>query len=1149
MPSFAYASAGKFYRVDRDDASGEITSITEVTAEQAVPLLIDNYLHGSTVNHPEELKVGEKPTGARSTAGDFVRHVLSPAFEQIYSRKNLSMQQRYELIHKTFGDSPEIVRLVSMRFSEDIAREIWGDRAVRYTQNDSPSDEPAAQPANVIQDVRSQGTGPVPANVAPRDEPWALTEQSTSTSPRDNPRTGGDPLILFSGQLIQEARDLVVPARGLHFEFVRTYLNQTVYKGPLGYSWDHSYNLWIREEQELLPDGLRENVAYRSTGRLREDRYVQILGVPTAPLAPLTDTPAATFRAPAGFFDRLEKIGGTYVLFTVDGTRFEYNADNFVARIIDPNGNMIQFQYQGTLLTQIIDPVGKVYQLAYDELNRISVLTDITGERRVIYKYGDNGDLDEVDILHRDAIVTGVDYRYLGPDVPRELQHSLSEVIDALGNSTLQVMYGDDVGSFEFNRVVQQRSGEGDFLYEYDSIVPEFNVDPMADELNLARSITRVQHPNGHIVEHWFNGQGNVVRRVERVLLAPTGPQTLVSDYRYNEDGLLVEEARPDGARVHYRYQREAFADLHGGDTSTATPEEARCFGNLLKRIEVPRPALGDTRRIVTDFSYEQGTTRLARQVGPYYANLSLSPLPGQTIGDISYGYDAVGNLVRISSPPLARPDGSLLAPQPHVFTYDAFGSITGVTTGNVRTEYVYFSDTPRSGFVRLKIEDANGVRRRTTYDVDSLGRAISVQDPYGAVIETDFTPFDAPGVQRLPPVVEGGTAPVVTWTYDRALRLTSIVETLRRFDDSLHPDAALVQTFKYDACGRLIEQRFGTPADPRLIARRTTYTPWGAVEREFNFNGVQEYFRYNERGLLASVTAAAGRLEEATQRHFYNSSGEIVRIRDGRGFETITERDAFGRAARVRDPRGTILEIEYDAVDRPLTRRLRGIEPVNGNTVLWCEIEYRYDAAGRVIERLDSLFEPQSPAVPTRRLPTQYWYNALGFLERTTDGGSTLETYERDGLGRVTIQRDAAGNETRFTYDDNARTLTITDIEVGDPAAANVTQICRRVLEYDHRNLAVREIDAFGNVVSKAYDSRRLEERRIDPSGVTIESRYDVLGRLIEQESSAGTVPVRAATEYDPNGNALRINTPAGGEVRYTYDARDRVVEQHRIS
>ena len=148
--------------------------------------------------------------------------------------------------------------------------------------------------------------------------------------------------------------------------------------------------------------------------RSREDPYIQDLHSAIGDLPPLHEFPDAVFHPPPGFFDRLEKSGGRYILETPEGIRFECNDDLRIERIVDLNGNQMTFEYIGQLLTRILDPVGKEFILQYDEMNRIQLLFDKTGNRKIGYFYGDNGDLEEVDLFLDPDLVTGTDYRYLG---------------------------------------------------------------------------------------------------------------------------------------------------------------------------------------------------------------------------------------------------------------------------------------------------------------------------------------------------------------------------------------------------------------------------------------------------------------------------------------------------------------------------------------------------------------------------------------------------------------------------------------------------------------------------------------------------------------------------------------------------------------
>lgn len=457
--------------------------------------------------------------------------------------------------------------------------------------------------------------------------------QGTASSPQADPKTGGDPLLLASGQLYVQVTDLHVRGRGIHFAFTRTYLHQTLYRGPMGFSWDHCYNLWLREAQEIQPDGSFANVVYRSNGEVREDRFVHVSvgGVPSGPLGIVAD---ATFRGPAGFFDVLTKSAGVYRLRMVNGTVITYNDDLRVDSIVDTSGNALTFFYQDGLLVRVIDAVGRVLDFVNDPQGRVVQVLDRTGGRRLGYAYDDISNLIEADIFADKETAASTDYAYLGMDGPPGMEHNLIEVIGADGNSGLLVTYGADPDPWSYNRVVEQRSEDGLYCYEYGP--PDFVEDPeLEDQLNLARTVTIVTYPNGHIVEHAFNAQGNVVRRREELsgLISGGGAlvEALVALYTYNRDGLLVREERPDGATVSYRYEVDRYEELNGAGTAQQADSGDRLgFGNLLRRAETARAGTGETRQLVTSWSYLPGGSRTERQRGPYYADPTGIEIPGQ---------------------------------------------------------------------------------------------------------------------------------------------------------------------------------------------------------------------------------------------------------------------------------------------------------------------------------------------------------------------------------------------------------------------------------------------------------------------------------------------------------------------------------------
>ncbi|MDB7922043.1 hypothetical protein PND94_22735, partial [Flavonifractor plautii] len=102
-----------------------------------------------------------------------------------------------------------------------------------------------------------------------------------------------------------------------------------------------------------------------------------------------------------------------------------------------------------------------------------------------------------------------------------------------------------------------------------------------------------------------------------------------------------------------------------------------------------------------------------------------------------------------------------------------------------------------------------------------------------------------------------------------------------------------------------------------------------------------------------------------------------------------------------------------------------------------------------------------------------------------------------------------------------------------------------------------MRVSDGLGAVVRYEYDglNRRIRETRLLSEGLTqrVDYHYDPAGRLIEVEQSAdqegcGSQFASTRYEYDRNGNIIRIQLPAGGELLREYDAANRLIaETHR--
>ena len=291
------------------------------------------------------------------------------------------------------------------------------------------------------------------------------------------------------------------------------------------------------------------------------------------------------------------------------------------------------------------------------------------------------------------------------------------------------------------------------------------------------------------------------------------------------------------------------------------------------------------------------------------------------------------------------------------------------------------------------------------------------------------------------------------------------------------HPDGPLAQTFLYDAYSRCTGQTLGSATKPDTLVNKTKYTPFNAIGEETNFLGNVTRFTRNERMLISTITSRAGTPDEIIRKIHYNQLGKPIEYVDGRGFITMVEYDGFGRPRLIRDRDNNELVVEYDAVGRAILQRLHGLDPHTGTKIRWSEVEFHYDAVGRLISRIDHLFTPGvQVANEDSLIQKQYFYDSLNRIESIVDSGETLWEYEYDGLDRLRLCRDADGNETEWHYDDVARTITVIERDVGVDESSNpVTQIFQHVIHLDARGLPIEEIDGLGNSVHKGFDSRRL--------------------------------------------------------------------------
>ena len=402
--------------------------------------------------------------------------------------------------------------------------------------------------------------------------------------------------------------------------------------------------------------------------------------------------------------------------------------------------------------------------------------------------------------------------------------------------------------------------------------------------------------------------------------------------------------------------------------------------------------------------------------------------------------------------------------------------------------------------------------------------------------------------------VTQDNGSTVVFYTYEAKYRPASWVQaTLAQEGENYIYTLPSQEKLKFDSAGKLTEEkdRNGnaltlsyTESKLKTVkdgaGRELTFTYTGSqVESIEDPMGHKVKYTY-ESSNLATVTLPGE--EKARWKFKYDGSRRLTELTDARGNTLKEEYDEKGRVKLQTDPLERKTKFEYGEAGG--VKETTITEP-NGSTTL-----IKSNAAGEPTETI------RAKGTGLEQKTTSEYTKAYA-LKSTTDPNKHTTTYEYDAEGNLTLEKDAEGNESKWTYNSTHdvktettpknETTTINRDKKGNvelierPAPGATTQ--KISFKHAENGDLESETDPLERQTKYEYDTYGDRKAETNAAGDKTTWTYDKDGQAITEvtprgnEEGAKPSEFETKTDRDAQGRPIKITDPLGHETTYKYD------------
>ncbi|WP_273869237.1 RHS repeat-associated core domain-containing protein [Serratia odorifera] len=575
---------------------------------------------------------------------------------------------------------------------------------------------------------------------------------------------------------------------------------------------------------------------------------------------------------------------------------------------------------------------------------------------------------------------------------------------------------------------------------------------------------------------------------VMRLYDALNGVYSPLARYEYDADNQLAAEIDALGAARRFDYQRRRMTqhqDRNGQRFHYAYDPQWRVihawgdgglydyqfiYHDLLNEVEVT-DSLGYTSHIRFDSS-----------------GLPISeidPLGGNTV----FNYDDFGRPLSVT-----QPDG-----RRYQWEYDALGLIVAMIQPDGSRVSLAYNDLAQL----VALSDAKGAQWFMEHD--QRGNLLAQRDPTGVTHRYRYDELGQPiallaadGERQRCEYDRYGFLQALSSNHGQQLQLRyDLRGNLRVKTDELGQQTR----YEYDAKDRLLQvlaadgkrlaieyDREDQPvcyrdeAGQQILLR---YNATGMVTECLTPEGERVAYQYDTEDQLTAVVNPLGQ----TWCLRRDGLGRVVEERDYWGQATGYQWDGCGRLQRRTDPQGRTLDYGYDRAGRLQEKR-------SGEALL---TRYRYDAIGQLIQ------------CENRWRQLEWRYDAAGRLLAERQDGFTVRHHYNDAGQRILRESDA-GHRVAFGWNDAGL---LASIGLNDDPAVELVY------------------DATGRLCTERLSAELERQLEYDGDGQLIAQR------MLQNEQPLFSTGYR----YDRQGNMLERDDSRWGRDRYRYDADGRLL------